>query len=198
MHKIFSQNKLIIIDSPESRHGGITCKYNGSAQLFKDYLSFTEDTSSTTLVIEHSSPDEVWIEFQKHFRLIEAAGGVVKNFKSETLMIFRNDKWDLPKGKIEKNEQIEAAALREVEEECGIKNISIAKPLPTTFHTYILKGKHILKKTYWFVMDYSGTNEKLVPQIEEGITEVKWMTSSDIKKVAENTYPLIRAVLDSH
>ena len=197
MYKIFSQNKVIIIDSVDSVHDGTAHQLRDSADLFQTYIQFIADAASSKLVISYTKPDEAWNNFQQHFRLIDAAGGVVRNTNLKTLMIFRHNRWDLPKGKIEKDEKIEAAALREVAEECGIKNIAISKSLPTTFHTYILNEQHILKKTYWFEMNYSGSDEKLVPQTEEGITEVKWMTQNEIKNVADNTYPLIRSVLES-
>ena len=133
----------------------------------------------------------LWQYFSDQFKIIEAAGGKVFNEKKETLFIFRNDKWDLPKGKIEKDESIEEAAIREVEEETGIKNLKIVKPLETTYHIYKYKKKYVLKISYWFKMrtDYSG---KLSPQQEEGITKVEWLTKPNVENALLNTYANIK------
>ena len=135
--------------------------------------------------------------FSGMFRIIEAAGGLVKNEKGEYLFIFRNGKWDLPKGKIEKGEGIKTAAIREVEEECGISGLSIIKELPPTYHTYTMEEKAILKCTYWFEMSCDDTSAILVPQIEEGITAVEWIATKNLKKVFKNTFESIKEVLKS-
>ena len=80
-------------------------------------------------------------------------------------MIFRNSKWDLPKGKLEVGENIQECAIREVEEECGISNLEIVSELSSTYHTYEMNGKAILKRTYWFKMNTNYDN-KLLPQIK--------------------------------
>jgi 8-oxo-dGTP pyrophosphatase MutT (NUDIX family) len=130
--------------------------------------------------------------FDKHFKWIEAAGGCV--FAEDSMLwMFRLGKWDLPKGKIEKGENTQEAALREVEEECGISDLEIQAELEPTYHVYYFKEKWILKKTHWFLMK-SGKVE-LTPQIEEGITEVLWVKMSDIEMQLSNTYPGIRELV---
>lgn len=126
--------------------------------------------------------------------LIRAAGGLVKNEHKAYLFIYRNDKWDLPKGKIEKLEGIKEAAVREVEEECGIKVSKLKDKICTTYHSYIWKGDVVLKKTYWYEMRCKGQNN-LKPQKEEGITDVRWFRKPDIGLIVANTYPLIMDVL---
>ena len=123
--------------------------------------------------------------------LIEAAGGLVYNLDNQLLMIFRNGKWDLPKGKLEPGENIRQCAIREVEEECGVKNLTISKKITDTYHTYELKGNPILKRTYWYMMN-SDFDGKLVAQIEEGITKVEWVNEEDIAKKLENSYGNIK------
>ena len=131
---------------------------------------------------------------QKSLTMIEAAGGLVLNEAGEHLFIYRNDKWDLPKGKIEKKEKTKVAAVREVEEECGIKVAKLEEKICKTYHTYTYKGEVVLKKTHWFKMRHKG-KAKLVPQVEEGITDVRWFKKKDINTILNNTYPLIADVL---
>jgi len=131
---------------------------------------------------------------KKSVTLIEAAGGLVKNEDGEYLFIFRNNKWDLPKGKIEKQEGVKEAAVREVEEECGIKVSKLDDLICKTYHSYINKGEVVLKKTYWYEMRARG-QKNLVPQTEEGITDVRWFNKSDISPIIENTFPSIMDVL---
>ena len=134
-------------------------------------------------------------DFFKHFMVIKAAGGLVKNHKGEILMIFRRGKWDLPKGKLDAGETIEECALREVEEETGLKNLELRKFLKITFHTYVQFGKHILKETHWYSMIAKG-NENLIPQTEEDITETRWIKKTDLKNYLSNTFPAIAEILN--
>jgi len=132
-----------------------------------------------------------WEDFCSNYTLINAAGGAVYNSKNQLLMIFRNSKWDLPKGKLEVGETIQECAIREVEEECGVSNLHIVSELPKTYHAYEMNAKAILKRTYWFKMNTSYSNE-LIPQIKEGITKVEWVNEKDILKKLENTYGNIK------
>ncbi|MBK0378934.1 NUDIX hydrolase [Mucilaginibacter segetis] len=131
----------------------------------------------------------------KNITLIEAAGGLVQNEAGKYLFIFRNDKWDLPKGKIEKGEKTKVAAVREVEEECGIKVSRLDEKICKTYHTYIYKGRVVLKKTHWFMMQHKG-KAKLVPQTEEGITDVQWFAKPQVNYILQNTFPSIIDVLE--
>jgi len=126
--------------------------------------------------------------------VIEAAGGLVKNENRDLLFIYRNDKWDLPKGKIEKGETVKEAAVREVEEECNIVVNKLGKKICKTYHVYIYKDEVVLKKTHWYKMKAKGQN-KLKPQKEEGITDVRWFKPNDIDAILSNTFPSILDVL---
>ena len=132
--------------------------------------------------------------FKKKFPEIIAAGGKVINNKSEILFIYRNKKWDLPKGKAEKNEIISETALREVEEETGIKNLSIIKPLDKTYHIFKRGSKNYLKSTYWFEMksDYNG---KFKPQKKERITRVEWIGVENLSNILPKSYANIRMLI---
>lgn len=130
----------------------------------------------------------------KDYQLIEAAGGIVKNELNEILFIFRKGKWDLPKGKIEENETPELAAIREVEEECGLKHLFITSEKQITYHLYKMKGKTYLKRTFWFNMKNKG-DEIPVPQVEEDITMIKWANNSEMRLMLTNSYPLIQDLI---
>lgn len=128
------------------------------------------------------------------YSLIEAAGGVVRNEENKLLWIYRLGKWDLPKGKLEKNESFRVAASREVAEECNVQAILEFK-LCTTYHTYTHKNQRVLKRTKWYMMH---TNQKhtLVPQIEENIEKVEWLNLLEMNNIAlANTYSSIRYVI---
>ncbi len=127
-------------------------------------------------------------------KLIEAAGGLVKNENKDFLFIYRNDKWDLPKGKIDKGETVKAAAVREVEEECGIVVSKLGEKICKTYHVYFWRGEIVLKKTHWYKMKAKGL-QKLKAQKEEGITDVRWFRPNDIDAIASNTFPSIMDVL---
>ena len=135
-----------------------------------------------------------WNEFCKRYILIKAAGGMVYNSNSQLIMIFRNGKWDLPKGKLEVGENIKECAIREVEEECGVGNLEIVSELPNTYHVYEIKGNAILKCTYWFRMR-TNYNNKLVPQTKEGITKAEWVNEEGLAEKIENTYGNIKDLL---
>jgi len=134
--------------------------------------------------------------FFKHFTAIEAAGGIVQNLKKEIMFIYRLEKWDLPKGKIEAGETPEIAAEREIKEETGIKDIEIGKKIGKTYHTYEAYGKHFIKTTHWFHFN-SKHAELLKPQLEEDITMIKWFSTREIKTPLQNTYASVSDILSN-
>ena len=135
-------------------------------------------------------------DFFKHFKLLKAAGGLVKNKDGDILLIFRRGKWDLPKGKLDENESLIECAVREVKEETGLTKIKVGKEIGATYHTYVQFGKHILKESHWFMMD-AKKDEPLVPQTEEDITEIKWVKKEDLEQYVHNTFPTIISVLQN-
>ena len=141
--------------------------------------------------IYHPNHEEILKKFTKKIPLEIAAGGVVTNKEGRVLFIFRNNKWDLPKGKLEKGESLEAAALREVEEETGVKGLKLENHLKTTYHIFKARGRYKLKEVHWYAMKTSYTG-KLKGQKSEGIAKVKWMGPKKIKKALENSYVNIR------
>ena len=139
------------------------------------------------IFLSSKNVEGLWTLFQEQFSLIDAAGGKVHNSNGELLLIYRLGKWDLPKGKMEEGETPEQSALREVEEECGIKNLKLGKQLLNTYHVYVQNEVRCLKTTYWFEMTYEG-NEKLTPQKEEAIEKAVWVSTSDLSEQLSNTY----------
>jgi 8-oxo-dGTP pyrophosphatase MutT (NUDIX family) len=132
--------------------------------------------------------------FWKKFLVVQAAGGLVGNEKGDLLLMMRRGKWDLPKGKLDAKETLEHCAVREVEEETGLRNMLLGAPLLVTYHTYDENGKHFLKESHWYRMKVSGA-QTLVPQGEEQITQVKWMEAAELGGITGNTYPSIIDVL---
>jgi 8-oxo-dGTP pyrophosphatase MutT (NUDIX family) len=135
-----------------------------------------------------------WAYFCSRYRLVEAAGGLVKNSVGEYLMIFRNGRWDLPKGKREEGESMEQAAVREVMEECGVSRPTLQGLLVATYHTYTLQGVDVLKKTCWYAMTCSGKQRRLQPQAEEGIEAAEFLPAEKVADYLLRAYPAIRDV----
>ena len=118
---------------------------------------------------------------------IIAAGGIVENEEGKILFMFRRGKWDLPKGKCDEGETIEECAVREVEEETGLTNVKRKQLIDKTIHYYTEHGKDIEKETYWYAMEVGG-NQNLVPQLEEGITQLIWVGEDELHPYLSNTF----------
>jgi len=146
-----------------------------------------KNLDSITLVTKDKNSLKKFIK--SRFLTIKAAGGVVTK-KDKILLIYRLGKWDFPKGKFDKGETPVQCALREVEEECAIK-VKVVQPIITTWHTYTQDRKSILKKTYWFHMDCIN-DDKMTPQAEEGIEDIRWFYEADAKVALVNSYPSMR------
>ncbi len=170
-------------------------RYEGFATL-EIAIDLLENTSCPEINVYGEDLEEIWEDFTHMFKVIEAAGGLVKNSREEILCIHRLGKWDLPKGKIENGESLEQAALREVQEETGLEQLAIDSFINSTFHTYTERsGVRILKTTYWFHMTYFG-DKTPVPQLEEGITKVEWKSHQDlVEQVVPSTFKNIELIL---
>jgi 8-oxo-dGTP pyrophosphatase MutT (NUDIX family) len=145
-------------------------------------------------IFVHSDLEELRKAFWKKFLLVKAGGGLVRNAEGKYLFMLRRGVWDLPKGKLDPGETIEQCAVREVGEETGLRGVRLEGPLLLTYHTYDESGKHILKETHWFrmsVADMSG----LKPQLEEQITELRWVDAHGFGSVLSHTFPSIRDVI---
>lgn len=192
MYKVFYNEKsLILSDKPITDLKNL--HFDNESQ-FEEALAQLRNSPLQKVNIYHHHVEKLWEIFKKHFEYLEAAGGIVKNKHSEILFIYRLAKWDLPKGKVEEGETTESAALREIEEECGINNLKLNHFITNTYHIYFQNNLK-LKSTYWYDISYAD-NQPLVPQIEEGIGEVKWMKPTDFPVILENTYENIKIVLE--
>ena len=202
MYKVFINDKPVFLSadgsvSIEADRKSLKVQCDSKRDLLSRIEHFEKSKRIEKLYVHHNNEKELWKNFKSLYQIIETAGGLVKNSNNEYLFIKRLGKWDLPKGKIEKNEAIETAAVREVSEECGINNLEIIKPLESTYHVYYHNSQYYLKSTYWFLMNYKGS-ETLIPQQSEGITEVKWVNKKLIlSPVYSNTYQNIKLVVES-
>ncbi|RAR47370.1 NUDIX hydrolase [Flavobacterium lacus] len=143
----------------------------------------------------HPNEKEILKKLKSKIPVEKAGGGLVLNDENEVLFIFRNKKWDLPKGGIEKGEEIEDTAIREVEEETGVKGLKITRKLSKTYHIFKRNGRYKLKITHWFEMKTSYTG-KMVGQADEGIEKVEWIKQDDIATCLTNSYENIKLLFE--
>ena len=130
-------------------------------------------------------------------KTIVAAGGLVTNENQELMMIYRRGFWDLPKGKLDEGEQIEACAIREVQEETGAKNIQLSKLIGKTYHQYFDKwvNENVVKETWWYAMEVLGLQE-LVPQTVEDIEQIIWVKENELEGYLSKSYPTIVEIIN--
>ena len=193
-YRIYINEKVILLTESEPKKAQNYKQIDAAAFDLKILYTWVLNHQSKFFYVLCDDAKAFLKTVAKSVLLIRAAGGLVKNENNAYLFIYRNDKWDLPKGKIEKQEGTKEAAVREVEEECGIKVSKLDERICKTYHSYIYKGEVVLKKTYWFNMRAKGQNN-LKPQKEEGITDVRWFKKEDIGPIVENTFPSIMDVL---
>ena len=190
MYKVFV-NDIPIILSTEKDLGEKYTAIPIKEVKFKRIIKKINKGKLLYVNLYHSKKEKLLKHLFKKLPVVMAAGGMVLNPKNEVLFIFRNGRWDLPKGKIEKNESLEEGAIREVEEETGVKNLEITRFLQKTYHIFQRKGKYKLKVTYWYEMrtEYDG---ELVPEEKEGIMKVKWKNTEKAQKALQKSYANIK------
>ena len=140
-----------------------------------------------------------WLRcLKRRMRWVRAAGGVVVDGDGNLLLIRRNGRGDLPKGKVEDGETLRAAALREVEEETGVENITAGRLIVKTYHIYNLYGGWHLKQTSWYRMSVDGVAPATKPQCEEGITACLWMNPAEWRRQLRRSYGTMRTLLKAY
>ncbi len=204
MYKIYiNETPLVLFDAtkasklPDAGPNELIVRYTGKAKFLLNYADMLEKSQRYERVLIHTTDyDKLVADFQSNYKILEAAGGLVYNEEGKVLMIFRRDFWDLPKGKIDPGESKEEAAVREVEEETGLKDIQLGELITETYHTYrTKKGNRILKRTYWFSMN--APDQKLVPQAEEDIEEAIWQDLHTFLPTSPVIYKSILEVLEN-
>ncbi|MCT7904144.1 Predicted NTP pyrophosphohydrolase [Candidatus Ornithobacterium hominis] len=197
MYKVFINQHFISFSNAIEPSKNTTNVIENDVEVILEHFHSLQNENNPEVNGIHficKNPKKVFKKFKKLFKHIKAAGGMVFNQKEELLLIFRNGKWDLPKGKLEKKEKKKKAAIREVEEECGVFGLSITRKLMKTYHIYSLKNELIFKTTHWYRME-TCDNNGLTPQTEEGIEKVIWANEKEISKALENTYDNISLLL---
>ena len=193
MYKVFVGDKPIILTSVVEKETNFKNYLLNTVNVIK-VIKKLNTTSLKEIHLIHKNQDKLIKKFLKKLPNVIAGGGKVLNEKGDVLFIYRNDKWDLPKGKVDGKETIEETAIREVEEETGVEGLKITKPLDTTYHIFKRNGRYKIKITYWFEMKTSF-NGKFNPQENEGITKVEWLNKQQIKDALENSYANIKGLV---
>jgi 8-oxo-dGTP pyrophosphatase MutT (NUDIX family) len=197
MYKVFfDDRKVFLIDNFASyfkTNHGLFYKYHSADDLRELIDFYGRLTRIENLFLFHHDIEELRNLFRSCFIPIDAAGGLVRNTAGEYLLMHRRGRWDLPKGKLSREETHDHAALREVEEECGISGLQIKQTLISTYHTYKIDDGIALKRTLWYEMLCSGKNEPK-PQKEEGITEIRWVAAGELDYYLKQCFPAIRDV----
>lgn len=193
MYKVFVNDKPIVLTTKVEKETDFKNYLLNSVNVNKVIRELNK-TSLKEVRLIHKNKDKLLKKFLKKLPNVIAGGGKVYNESGEVLFIYRNDKWDLPKGKAEKKESIEETAIREVEEETGVLGLEIIRPLQITYHIFKRNGRNRIKVTHWFEMKTSYTGY-LNPQENEGITKVSWLSEQEAEKAMENSYANIRALV---
>ena len=190
MYKVFINDRFIIL-SNEVEKSKISDTFLLKDVDFEWLIGKITSGKLDKVILYHDDSDELLPLLYKKLPLVEAAGGLVKNTKGDVLFIFRNGKWDLPKGKTEKGEKIEETAIREVVEETGVKGLIINEFLKKTYHIFKRNGEYRLKLTHWYEMQ-TAYNGELFPQENEGIMHATWKNEAETQEALLNSYENIK------
>ena len=194
MYKVFFNQKPLILTSKILKSSDsnplIHIKFSSKNQILKAVKA----KKTESVYIYHKNIKKLWEIFTKKFPIIDAAGGLVERSDGKILFIYRNNRWDLPKGGVEKKELIIEAAQREVKEETGLADLIVINKIGETYHIFNNGKNFRLKRTYWFKMksDYQG---ELFPQEEEGIISAEWINKKRIPEILKNAYENIKEIV---
>jgi 8-oxo-dGTP pyrophosphatase MutT (NUDIX family) len=195
-YKIFIKDKplFILSESAEAPLEAYQLKQEEIANFTSFLDKLPENTFPAFLILTDDLKRSIQ-QLKDQLKLIRAAGGIVWNQQKELLMIFRRGRWDLPKGKIENDESTNTAALREVEEECGVGKLRLLHPFATSYHIYCEQNEWILKETFWYEMTSSDTGPTK-PQHSEGITHAEWVPLHKVPEKFTLAYASVTDLLE--
>lgn len=196
MYKVFVNDKPIIFTTSLKNEEDYPV-YIYKNTIIEELIYKLKVGKLNGVYIYSSNLVEDWLDFKVKFKVITAAGGLVLNENKKVLFIYRGNKWDLPKGRVEEGENLEEAAIREVEEECGIEKLIINRKLLVTYHLFMHQNKYRLKQTHWYLM-FSSYEGSLTPQLEEGITKAQFKDEEETHKALQNTFANIIMVYESY
>ena len=196
MYRLFCNNRTLTANNFSENLLSVDNKcVKNFDDLAEKIMGWLADDTVENLDLGDADGEKLALAVKKIFRQAPAAGGVVV-IDNQFVAIERHGIPDLPKGHIEKGETPEVAAVREVEEETGIKDLEIIKELPSTWHCYLLDNQWTIKKTSWYLMR-TKSGMKNIPQTEEGISKVYLVDKEHVKDFQENTFASLRDVVSS-
>tara|TARA_R110000868_G_scaffold392258_1_gene662799 strand:- start:262 stop:843 length:582 start_codon:yes stop_codon:yes gene_type:complete len=193
MYKVFVGAKPIVLTTEVDQETNFKNYLLNTVNIGK-VIKELNNTSLSEVRLIHKDEEKLLKKFLKKLPNVIAGGGKVFNDNNEILFIYRNDKWDLPKGKAEGKETIEETSIREVTEETGVTGLKIIKPIDTTYHIFKRNGRHKIKITYWFEMKTNFKGELLAEE-NEGITNVEWLGKKQIAEALKNSYANIKILI---
>jgi 8-oxo-dGTP pyrophosphatase MutT (NUDIX family) len=199
MYKIYINETPLFLQSaaevqPAASERELVARYPGKPKFLLNYVDMLEKGRRfDTVTLYTDDVEQLFQDFASQYKIVEAAGGVVTNETGKVLLLFRRGFWDLPKGKIDSGETKEAAAVREVQEETGLQQLTLGTALGETYHTYKDGKTRILKRTYWYAMRTRET--RLQPQTEEDIEQAVWVELNSFLNEEDRVYGNIRDVL---
>jgi 8-oxo-dGTP pyrophosphatase MutT (NUDIX family) len=197
-YKVHFENRFITISSEPDRlqKYSLFHKFNDTSEFYSLIADFQNNVGISSINVYGTDIKHLWKIFRIYFTEVAAAGGLVRHVSGKYMFIEKKGKLDLPKGHIEEGEEPSECALREVSEECGIKGHTIAKTLDSSYHTYTWEGISYLKRTHWFLMNYSG-EMITVPQVEEGISKVEWLYPDELSKIKQSAWLSLMDLINS-
>lgn len=196
-HRIYFGNKPFIVTDEANRPaapGFVTGNSLEMAEL-TSLIAAIEQPEIAGVLLTVNNVEAAIEALKKPLCFIQAAGGLVQSEKGNLLLIFRKGKWDLPKGKLDPGETLDVCAVREVEEETGLRDIVLKKPICRTYHTYYMERQHCLKESHWYLMQ-APEQAHLTPQTEEDIEQAVWVAPAEIGPYLRNTHRSVADVLE--
>lgn len=186
MHTICIENKRILFSGDVPPDGSPYLRLAADEVLTPAKVRQKVENRNTLWLVSADS-DAAFERFCSQFHVIEAAGGIVSTPEGRVLAIYRNNRWDLPKGHVEPGESTPEAALREVQEECGVGNLTLGQRLAVTSHFYFGYGEWQIKRCTWYAMHCPGCLPTK-PQRQEGIERAEWLGGKELIEAMAGSY----------